>query len=87
MATLSGLEVCTDVHERIVTFCKIKLASFNIISDDYAYTHADDYANLFAKFYIAEGMDRLSMDKRIEEAKNKAFANLSDEEFSIPCED
>lgn len=78
MSELAALIIENKGDSRVVKFCGVELAAFNIVSDDYAYTHAEDWKHLFARSYLSEGADRLTMDKRVEEAKNYAWSNLDD---------
>ena len=78
MSDLAGLVKEYEIEEIVVKFCGVKLAHFNLISNDYAHTHADDWMKLFAKAWWNN--PRMAMDKRVEVSAAYAHANLSDEE-------
>lgn len=77
MSQLAGLEVKTVNDERVVTFLGVKLAAFHVVSDDYAYTHAGEFAKSFQHHYMLEESIRMTMDKRVDYAAGKAWAGLS----------
>lgn len=72
--TISGLNVSTVDNKRVVTFLGKELASFDVISDDYAYTYASQWANLFS-FSWSNNMC-LSEDTRLQKASNYAWSRI-----------
>ena len=63
-----GLSARTTGDKRQVIYSGEVLAEFDIISDDYAFTHASEFARLFS-LAIGEG-------KSVTDARNYAYSKL-----------
>lgn len=65
---INGLTITTEGENRVVTYLGEVVAEFNIISDDYAYTNATEFAAYFA--------DGIRSGRNVTDAKNYAYSKL-----------
>lgn len=71
---LMSLEIDTVGYYRRVTFLNEELAKFDVMSDDYAYTHALDFKDSFAESW--QENQSLPWNERVEFCKNYAYSKL-----------
>lgn len=65
---LAGLALETNGEQRQVVYNGEVIASFHVISDDYAYTNAQEFASHF--------QDAMLVENNIRAAKDKAWSKL-----------